>query len=144
MLQNFGRKNMMTGAGPTAGIIIQHVRGHMIRIFRNVMRDGWSSPFIPLKWRNKTLSNTTLRKAIPLRAMESLSSPVEISFVGLSGPASSHIIHNRKKIFNEMFYEQLITPLRRIDWLYDVRGKTLVFRLHEEVAGEITDEVTQE
>ena len=68
------------------------------------------------------------------------SSPVEISFSGLSGDVFNHIIHNRKELFETFFYEHRLTRFERIDWSYDVRGKTLVLRLFEEVPGGLTTE----
>ena len=66
------------------------------------------------------------------------SSPVEISFSGLSGTLFNHIIQNRKELFENFFHEHRITRFERIDWSYDVRGKTLVLRLFEEIPGELT------
>ena len=66
------------------------------------------------------------------------SSPVEISFSGLSGDVFNHIIHNRKELFETFFSEHRLTRFERIDWSYDVRGKVLVLRLFEETPGELT------
>ena len=66
------------------------------------------------------------------------SSPVEISFSGLSGVVFNHIIQNRIELFETFFHEHKLVRFERIDWSYDVRGKTLVLRLFEEIPGQIT------
>ena len=79
------------------------------------------------------LSQVTSAKKTP-----TVSSPVEISFSGLSGAVFNHIIQNRTELFETFFSEHRLTRFERIDWSYDVRGKTLVLKLFEEVPGELT------
>ena len=83
------------------------------------------------------METTNLKKATSPKTTTS-SSPVEISFSGLSGTLFNHIIQNRKELFENFFHEHRITRFERIDWSYDVRGKTLVLRLFEEIPGELT------
>jgi hypothetical protein len=68
------------------------------------------------------------------------SSPVEISFSGLSSDVFNHIIHNRFEIFEKFFYEHRLARFERIDWSYAVKEKILVLRLFEEVPGGLTTE----
>lgn len=83
------------------------------------------------------METITLKKAMfPEKNLSS--SPVEISFSGLSGDVFNHIIHNRKELFETFFYEHRLARFERIDWSYDVRGKVLVLRLFEEIPGELT------
>ena len=81
---------------------------------------------------------TIRSKKVMLPEKKPSSSPVEISFSGLSGDVFNHIIHNRKELFETFFYEHRLTRFERIDWSYDVRGKVLVLRLFEETPGELT------
>jgi hypothetical protein len=55
----------------------------------------------------------------------------------LSGAVFNHIIQNRVELFETFFHEHRLVRFERIDWSYDVRGKTLVLRLFEEVPGEL-------
>lgn len=83
------------------------------------------------------METITLKKAMfPEKNLSS--SPVEISFSGLSGDVFNHIIQNRKELFETFFYEHRLARFERIDWSYDVRGKVLVLRLFEEIPGELT------
>lgn len=81
------------------------------------------------------LSQVTSAKKTP-----TVSSPVEISFFGLSDDVFNHIVQNRHELFETFFYEHRITRFERIDWSYDVRGKTLTLKLFKEVLGELTSE----
>ena len=83
------------------------------------------------------LETIKLKKATSPKTTTS-SSPVEISFSGLSGEIFNHIIRNRKELFENFFYEHRLARFERIDWSYDVRGKMLVLKLFEEVPGELT------
>lgn len=64
--------------------------------------------------------------------------PIEVSFSGLNDVVFSHIIHNRRELFENFFYEHRLIRFERIDWSYDVHRKTLVMRLFEEIPGELT------
>ena len=68
------------------------------------------------------------------------SSPVEISFSGLSSDVFNHIIQNRVELFEKFFYEHRLARFERIDWSYVVKEKKLVLRLFEEAPGDLTNE----
>lgn len=70
--------------------------------------------------------------------------PIEVSFSGLNDVVFSHIIQNRKELFETFFYEHRLTRFERIDWSYDVHAKTLVMKLFEEIPGELTSETILE
>lgn len=70
--------------------------------------------------------------------------PIEVSFSGLSDAVFSHIIHNRRELFENFFYEHRLIRFERIDWSYDVYRKTLFMRLFEEISGELTSETIVE
>jgi hypothetical protein len=70
--------------------------------------------------------------------------PIEVSFSGLSDVVFSHIIQNRNELFETFFYEHRLTRFERIDWSYDVHGKTLVMKLFEEIPGELSSETVLE
>ena len=70
--------------------------------------------------------------------------PIEVFFSGLNDVVFNHIIHNRRELFENFFYELRLIRFERIDWSYDVHRKTLVMKLFEEIPGELTSETIVE
>ncbi len=94
--------------------------------------------------RSKKLETIKSKKAMFPKKTLSSSSPVEISFSGLSSDVFNHIIQNRFEIFEKFFYEHRLARFERIDWSYAVKEKMLVLRLFEEVPGGLTTEAQDE